>query len=362
MRKSRYQKGSVKKQRGRWVALWWDNHSRKSRVIGLVKDMTKSDARAVVSGIVAEMEAKRQADRCWRFGGFVTEVYFPYYSRKWKASTRVNNMNRVSIHLVENLGARELKSLRRDELQDLLDGKAKDGLSFSTVDHLRWDLKQVFDMAVAEGYIERNPALLLFTPREAVRATRRVMNIEEVKTCFTVLDQRERLVVKLATLAGMRPGEIFALTWGRLTATYVDVRQRVYRGIIDTPKSSLSIRQAALPQGLLGEIEAWRAVSLVTDDDAWVFPSERLTTPLSKDNCWNRNIKPKLAKAGLAWANFQVMRRTHSTLMGQLGVDGKLVADQCGHTLDVSQNVYRQSPGESRLPAVNQLERKLLLM
>ena len=170
MRKSRYQKGSVKKQRGRWVALWWDNHSRKSRVIGLVKNMTKSEARAVVSGIIEEMNAKRQANTAWRFGEFVTEVYFSYYGRKWKASTRVNNMNRVSIHLVERLGARELGSFRRDELQDFLDEKAKAGLSFSTVDHLRWDLKQVFDMAVAEGHIERNPALLLFTPREAVRS------------------------------------------------------------------------------------------------------------------------------------------------------------------------------------------------
>lgn len=362
MRKSRYQKGSVKKQRGRWVALWWDNHSRKSRVIGLVKDMTKSDARAVVQGIIAEMEARRQEDRAWRFGEFVSEIYFPYYGRKWKASTRVNNMNRVSIHLVETLGARELKSFRRDELQDLLDGKAGDGLSFSTVDHLRWDLKQIFDMAVAEGRVERNPALLLFTPREAARADKRVMSIEDVQECFRVLDRRERLVVKLAVLAGMRPGEIFALTWGRLTATSVDIRQRIYRGIIDTPKTSLSIRQAALPQGLLAEIEAWRVMSLVTDDSAWVFPSEKLTTPMSKDNCWNRNIKPKLAKAGLAWANFQVMRRTHSTLMGDLGVDGKLVADQCGHTLDVSQNVYRQTPVSSRLPAVNELEKKLLVM
>jgi hypothetical protein len=48
--------------------------------------------------------------------------------------------------------------------------------------------------------------------------------------------------------------------------------------------------------------------------------------------------------------------------MGDLGVDGKLVADQCGHTLDVSQNVYRQSPVASRLPAVNELEKKLLVM
>lgn len=64
----------------------------------------------------------------------------------------------------------------------------------------------------------------------------------------------------------------------------------------------------------------------MTKDNAWVFPSERMT-PMSKDNCWNRSIKPKLAKVGLAWANFLVMRRTHSTLMGELGIDGKLVAD-----------------------------------
>ena len=55
-----------------------------------------------------------------------------------------------------------MSGFRRDELQDLLDAKAKT-LSFSVVDHLRWDLKQVFDMAVAEGHIERNPALFLFT-------------------------------------------------------------------------------------------------------------------------------------------------------------------------------------------------------
>jgi integrase len=231
----------------------------------------------------------------------------------------------------------------------------EEGLSFSTVDHLRWELKQVFDIALAEGYIDRNPAQLLFTPQDATRAERRVMTNEEVRTCFSVLAQRERLVVKFAILAGMRPGEIFALAWGCLTTACADVRQRVYRGVIGSPKTSFPVRKAALPEGLFREIEAWRAVSPVTRDGAWVFPSEHMT-PMSKDNCWNRSIKPKVAKVGLGWANFLVMRRTHSTLMGELGIDGKLVAGQCGHTLDVSQNIYRQSPVASRLPAVNLLE------
>jgi integrase len=360
MRK-RYQTGGIKKQRGRWIGMWWVDGGRKSRVLGLVKQMSKSQAREAVSQIVAEENVKRQVNRCWQFGEFVNEVYVPYYSRKWKKSTRENNVNRVSVHLVAGFGNRELSGFKRDELQDLLDAKAKVGLSFSVVDHLRWDMKQIFDMAVAEGHVERNPALLLFTPREAAKPVRRVMNMKEVQTCFGALDRRERLIAKLAVIVGMRPGEIFALTWDRMAATYADIQQRVYRGVIDTPKTDQSVRQAALPEGLLRDIEVWRGFSVETSAGAWVFPSERLT-PLSKDNCWRRSMHPKLAKVGLGWANFLVMRRTHATLMRALGVDGKLVADQLGHSLDVSQNVYTQSPVESRLAAVNQLEKSLQVM
>lgn len=188
MRKSRYQKGSVKKQRGRWVAMWWVDRRRKSKVVGLVKDLSKSDARAKVDRIVKEVNASRQQNRIWRFGEFVAEIYFPYYTRKWKNSTRDNNVSRVSFHLVSLFGSRELSSLKRDELQDLLDAKTDAGFSFSVIDHLRWDLKQVFDMAVAEGYIERNPALLLFTPKEAAKPVRRVMTLKEVQICFGALE------------------------------------------------------------------------------------------------------------------------------------------------------------------------------
>src|ERR1035441_134457 len=136
MRK-RYQTGGIKKQRGRWIGMWWVDGGRKSRVLGLVKQMSKSQAREAVSRIVAEENAKRQVNRCWQFGEFVNQVYVPYYSRKWKKSTRENNVNRVSVHLVAGFGNRELSGFKRDELQDLLDAKAKAGLSFFVVDHLR---------------------------------------------------------------------------------------------------------------------------------------------------------------------------------------------------------------------------------
>jgi integrase len=92
----------------------------------------------------------------------------------------------------------------------------------------------------------------------------------------------ERLIARLALLAGMRPGEIFGLKWARMEAEYADIRQRVYRGDIDSPKSVRSVRHAALSDGLLISIDDWRAVSLDTSADAWVFPSEKLKTPVAK--------------------------------------------------------------------------------
>jgi len=358
MRK-RYQAGGLRKQRGRWIGFWRADGCRKSRMLGLVKDMTKSEAREAVGKIVAAENTKRQ-ERTRYFGEFVEEVFTRYYSRKWKASTRGSTVNRIQLHLVEAFRHRELSGLLRDELQDLLDSKAKRGLSFSIVDHLRWDLRQIFEMAVAEGFIDRNPALLLFTPKNAVRPVKRVMNLDEVKRCVDVLDLRERVIVKLAIIAGMRPGEIFGLTWGRLSENYVEIVQRVYRGRIDTPKTNQSVRKAALPAGVAKDIVIWREFAVDTKPESFVFASER-ETPLAKENVWRRNILPRLSKIGLAWANFQVMRRTHASIMKQLGVDPKWVADQLGHSLDVSQNIYTQVPVEQRLLALHQLEKALVM-
>jgi hypothetical protein len=75
-------------------------------------------------------------------------------------------------------------------------------------------------------------------------------------------------MVKLAVIAGMRPGEIFVLRWGRLTATAIDIRERVYKDDIDTPKTYGSMRKAALSAGSAAEIERWKKVSADTRPEA----------------------------------------------------------------------------------------------
>ena len=353
----RFQKGSLRKHRGVWVARWRQGGKRKAQTLGRISHLTKAEAQSKLAAIVAPINNKHEEPSEQKsFGDFVRQVYLPFYRRKWKRSTLMTNEDRQEHHLTSEFDARSLGSFNRDELQSVLDRKGQT-LSFSVVDHLRWDLKQIFDMAVAEGYLQRSPAALLFTPRECKRAMARVMTVEDVRQMFRVLlGVRERLIAKLALLAGMRPGEIFGLKWLRLEADYADIRQRVYRGDVDSPKSVRSVRYAALSDGLLISIDEWRAVSLDTGADAWVFPSEKLATPLAKDNCWRRSFLPKLKSVGLAWANFQVMRRTHSSLLKELDVDPHVRAEQMGHTIDVNENVYTITSLKRRRDAVNALE------
>jgi hypothetical protein len=74
---------------------------------------------------------------------------------------------------------------------------------------------------------------------------------------------------------------------------------------------------------------------------------------LSKDNVWRRNIQPKLAAVGSGFANFEVMHWKCATLMRELKGDPKAVADQLGHSVDVSLNVYAQPMVATRLCLVN---------
>ena len=70
---------------------------------------------------------------------------------------------------------------------------------------------------------------------------------------------------------------------------------------------------------------------------------------------------PQLNAVGLGWVNFQVMRRTHSSLLKELDVDPHVRAEQMGHTVNVNENVYTRTSFQRRRDAVNKLEAVLIV-
>ena len=104
------------------------------------------------------------------------------------------------------------------------------------------------------------------------------------------------------------------------------------------------------------DLKLWLELTPGGPDD-WLFPSENPEMPMGADNMMARYIRPKLKaeSVGLGWVDYRVMRRTHSSLMNAQGISPKVVADQQGHTVDVNQNVYTQTPLEVRREAAETL-------
>ena len=82
MRRRRYQSGSLKKRCGKWVGQWWEEKQRRSRVLGPIATMTKSDAKAALNQILAEYRKSQvDVDGNMSLSQFIERSYYPFYTR-----------------------------------------------------------------------------------------------------------------------------------------------------------------------------------------------------------------------------------------------------------------------------------------
>jgi len=159
----------------------------------------------------------------------------------------------------------------------------------------------------------------------------------------------------------MRPGEILAMQRRHVSGDcrQVIIDQRLYRGDIDTPKTDSSARTVAIPPKTASLLKEWMEL-VGRKNDAWVFASENAKKPMWRDNVWYRHMKPLLSPLGLAWASFQVLRRTHASLGHEAGIDPKVAADQRGHGIGVAIDVYTKAALSRRAEAAERLENAVL--
>lgn len=365
MRRKRYQKGSLQaRKHGRhrvWVASWWEDGSRRSKVLGLCSKMTKGDAESAMATILQPINegTSRGPRPVYTFEHFVENVYLPHGRRGWKESTAGTSEQIVQKHLIPEFGKDLLHTIRRDQLQDFLDRKATE-LSFSVVAHLRWFLNGIFKLAVSDTVVPGNPAAELRIPKKCQPGrAMRPLTEEEVNKYLEAFDLREKLAARLAIFEGMRPGEILALRWKSVAGEIIRVEERVYKRKFNTPKNGKT-REGAMSDGTLELLNEWAELAQDPSPDGFVFPSEKVSTPISLDNLWRRSMRPRLEDIDMEWATFQVLRKTNASLSKKAGVDPKVASDQRGHGLGVSLEVYTSSDLEQKRAALKKLEAAVL--
>lgn len=152
------------------------------------------------------------------FGTAVTEWYKtskePYISTGRKGIYRcvINN------YLFPVLAERKLSSIRRTELQEILNGMT--GLSASLPVTALTVLRDVFRQAVADGYIQRDITIGLAMPKCSPTKEKRALTSEERQKVEQLSTDRPWLAILYYT--GCRGGEMRALRWSD-----IDLKSRI---------------------------------------------------------------------------------------------------------------------------------------
>ncbi len=262
MARSQYQNGCLfvrGKRRKMWVARW------REEVI-LTDGSAGRVMRSLVLGPVVEIGGRREARRLldahlnpinqgqyrpeatMLFSKFVAECFEPGVLPTLKFATREIYSLLLRKHLILQFGGHRLCDISRVEVQQYLLNKLTQGFAWETTNHLRHLLSKVMGTAVNWEYISNNPVRGVKMPERTLKRPHRFLSAEEVQRLIASSKEPTRTIVILATMTGLRIGEILALRWGRidLLRETLLVAETCYKGHFGTPKTRARRREVPL--------------------------------------------------------------------------------------------------------------------
>lgn len=364
---------------GRWVwwarwAEWVDGQRRRpEQIIGDVEDFpTKADARDRLQEILRERSGRVVPMAAGATFADVWKRYLALKRPRWSRAHAGSVEPVMRRAVLPAIGERPVAALTPEPLQVVLNQMAEAkitvgkenptvrvGYSNSAMAKARIYMKAVFDFAVDERLIERNPALKLELP-EARKSADRFLTLDEVRRLLTAAEGIERLVLRLLLVGGLRPGELFALRAedvGEITVRIdeaVKERERQSSGRRIGKTKTRKVREIALSAELHAEL---RALAAALPPNVLLFPNTaggtwRITGYLK------RVVKPLAASVGIGGVTLQAMRRTFTTHFAQTGAITDAQA-QLGHTTpSTTLKHYAKPIPESLREAVERLDAK----
>ena len=279
----------------------------------------------------------------------------------YKHSTQKNHRHIADKHLTPQFGDRQISDVNRKEVQAYVAHLAQTGYAPKTIDHIHDVLSAVLRTAVKWGHLQDNPARDVDMPTLRTIRPKWVLTTGQAAQLLEALPPLGRTMVGLAMLSGLRRGELFALRWRDLEERdrILLVREAVYEGRFDTPKTEAGVRQIPLSDAAVTLVADWRDRAEHTEPDALLF-STATGKPISPNNVLRRQVFPACAALGLKRVTWLTLRRTYSSWAHQRGVPAKVVAQLMGHAkIDTTLNVYTQVIDGALRAAVDQVGSEL---
>jgi integrase len=236
-------------------------------------------------------------------------------------------------------------------LEDLSDGsKAK----------IRNIMSAVFSHAIRFEIADKNP----ITPvRQSAKRTTVpvILDPAELRRLFGELGIRERAMIIVDALTGIRRSELMGLQWCDVDfiGNRIEIRRSMVDQIVGWCKTETSRKPVVMDEHIAQALIAWRLESMYTGPQDWVWasPHRKGRQPLWLSTIMRYYIQPAARRVGIqknvGWHTF---RHTFSTLIKSLGVDAKVVQELLRHaSFKTTMDGYTQALEQPKRQAQEQL-------
>ena len=285
-----------------------------------------------------------------------------------KRSTFVAYTLLIENHILPTFG--EMALVEEQDVQTFVFRKLNEGLSHKTIKDILIVLKMILRFGAKNQMTEYRQIDIKF-PTERDKHSIDILNrshqkqiMEYIRLHFTF----KNLGIYICLSAGMRIGEICALTWDDLDVEngIIHVRktiQRIYvieehrkytEVILDTPKTKNSIREIPMTKNLLKMI---RPIKKIVNGNFYVLTNEPKPT---EPRTYRNYYKQFMQSLGLPLMKFHGLRHSFATRCIESKCDYKTVSVLLGHSnISTTLNLYVHPNLEQKKRCMEQMSRLL---
>ncbi|RXM74765.1 tyrosine-type recombinase/integrase [Clostridium tetani] len=198
---------------------------------------------------------------------------------------------------------------------------------------------------------------------------------EQLKFIEAIKGHELEMLFLTALDTGLRQGELFALTWNdidfnsrciKVNKSFKNIRNistGKYEGVVQTPKTSKSIRLVPIPVHLIDKLKQYRlrqkALQLkmanLYQDNTLVF-CNKFGKYLDSSNILKK-FKKILNANGLQDRKFHDLRHTYATRLFELGEEPKTVQTLLGHSnISITLDTYTHVLDSLKVKAISKLD------
>ena len=274
----------------------------------------------------------------------------------------------IENHILPTFG--EMALVEEQDVQTFVFRKLNEGLSLKTIKDILIVLKMILRFGAKNQMTEYRQIDIKF-PTERDKHSIDILNrshqkqiMEYIRLHFTF----KNLGIYICLSAGMRIGEICALTWDDLDVEngIIHVRktiQRIYvieehrkytEVILDTPKTKNSIREIPMTKNLLKMI---RPIKKIVNGNFYVLTNEPKPT---EPRTYRNYYKQFMQSLGLPLIKFHGLRHSFATRCIESKCDYKTVSVLLGHSnISTTLNLYVHPNLEQKKRCMEQMSRLL---